>query len=83
MAAMAELTDGELLTKINAQIVALVDGTDVESYTVGEETVRGVRLNDLMRTRDEMVARGVVPGSGATTTAAATAFHVGVFDEGI
>ena len=76
---MAELTDGELLSKINAQIVALVDGTDVESYTVGEETVRGVRLKDLTAQRDEMIARGVTPG-GSTTTPATSSFHLGVFD---
>lgn len=78
---MAELTDGELLSKINAQIVALVDGTDVESYTVGEETMRGVRLSDLTRQRDELIARGVVPGAASTTTTPATSsFHLGVFD---
>lgn len=52
------LTDQAELDKIETTLIALVDGTQPESFTIGEETTTLVRFIDLHNRRESLLARG-------------------------
>jgi hypothetical protein len=52
------LTDQQELDAVEATIVALVDGTQPEQFTIGEETTQLVRFIDLHTRRETLLARG-------------------------